>query len=74
MAESAAKILLVDPPSVSPNELNLGLASIAGVLRARGHAVRVLDLNNLNVPGGRARRLGRIPRPARCCGAKSSVL
>ena len=57
MAESRAKILLVDPPSVSPNELNLGLASIAAVLRARGHAVRVLDLNNLNVPGGRARRL-----------------
>ncbi len=57
MAESRAKILLVDLPSVSPNELNLGLASIAAVMRARGHEVRVLDLNNLNVPGGRARRL-----------------
>ncbi len=57
MVESRAKILLVDLPSVSPNELNLGLASIAAVMRARGHEVRVLDLNNLNVPGGRARRL-----------------
>ena len=57
LAESRAKILLADPPSVSPNELNLGLAGIAAVLRARGHAVPVLDLNNLNVPGGRARRL-----------------
>jgi len=57
MADSRAKILLVDPPSVSPNELNLGLAGIAAVMRVRGHAVRVLDLNNLNVPGGRARRL-----------------
>jgi len=57
MAESRAKILLVDLPSVSPNELNLGLASIAAVMRARGHEVRVLDLNNLKVPGGRAQRL-----------------
>ena len=57
MPESRAKILLVDLPSVSPNELNLGLASLAAVGRAAGHDVRVLDLNNLNVPGRRPRRL-----------------
>ena len=57
MRESRGKILLVDLPSVSPNELNLGLASIAAVLRRRGHGVHVLDLNNLNVPGSRRQRL-----------------
>ena len=57
MSESRCKILLVDLPSVSPNELNLGLAGIAAVLRDDGHEVRVLDLNNLNVPGTRKGRL-----------------
>ncbi len=57
MSESRGRILLVDLPSVSPNELNLGLASMAAVLRREGHEVRVLDLNNLNVPGHPRRRL-----------------
>jgi len=51
------RILLVDCPSVSPNEINLGLASIAAVLRADGHDVRVLDLNSLHVPGRPMSRL-----------------
>ena len=57
MSEKHGRVLLVDLPSVSPNELNIGLASIAAVLRAAGHEVRVLDLNNLNVPGNRKSRL-----------------
>ena len=57
MSDSHGKILLVDLPSVSPNELNLGIASIAAVLRERGHAVRVVDLNSLHVPGSRKKRL-----------------
>ena len=57
MADSRAKILLVDLPSVSPNELNLGLANLAAWLRLRGHEARVLDLNSLAVPGSRRRRL-----------------
>jgi len=57
--ESDARVLLVDLPSVSPNELNLGLASLAAVLRQRGHEVRILDLNSLKVPGSRRRRLRR---------------
>ena len=57
MSESRAKVLLVDLPSVSPNELNMGLASIAAVLRERGHAVRVIDLNALHLPGRPKRRL-----------------
>ena len=57
MSENHGRVLLVDLPSVSPNELNIGLASIAAVLRATGHEVRVLDLNNLNVPGNRTSRL-----------------
>lgn len=52
-----SKVLLIDPPTVSPNELNIGLASIAAVVRQRGHDVRVLDLNNLHVPGSRKARL-----------------
>jgi radical SAM superfamily enzyme YgiQ (UPF0313 family) len=51
------RALLIDCPSVSPNELNLGLASMAAVLRHRGHEVRVLDLNSLRVPGSAQRRL-----------------
>jgi len=58
MSASRARVLLVDLPSVSPNELNVGLASVAGVLREAGHDVRVLDLNCLRVPGGVKRRLG----------------
>jgi len=57
LAEGCGKVLLVDPPSVSPNELNLGLASIAAVLRERGHQVRVLDLNSRRVPGSRRKRV-----------------
>ncbi len=57
MPESAMRVLLVDVPSVSPNQINLGLASIGAVLKQRGHEVRVLDLNNLNVPGSRGSRL-----------------
>ena len=57
MRDTRAKILLVDLPSVSPNELNLGLASIAAVLRDKGHEVRVVDLNNLRVGGSRRARL-----------------
>jgi len=53
----ALRILLIDCPSVSPNELNLGLASIAAALRGQGHQVRVLDLNSLRVPGSRRSRL-----------------
>ena len=48
---SSLRILLVDCPSVSPNEINLGLASIAGALLDAGHAVRVVDLNSLKVRG-----------------------
>lgn len=58
MSESRARVLLVDPPSVSPNELNLGLASLAAVLRQDGHEVRVLDLNSWHVPGRISARLG----------------
>jgi len=54
-----ARILLIDVESVSNNVINVGLASIGAVLTARGHAVRVLDLNNINVPGRRAARLRR---------------
>jgi len=57
MSSSSARVLLVDLPSVSPNELNLGLASLAAVLRREGHDVRVLDLNSWRVPGRRATRL-----------------
>ena len=57
MSESRAKVLLVDLPSVSPNELNIGLAGIAAVLRADGHEVRVLDLNCQRLPGRPTRRL-----------------
>jgi len=57
MSESRGRILLVDLPSVSPNEINVGLASIAGVLREKGHEVRVLDLNNINLPGKPGSRL-----------------
>jgi len=57
MSERTAKILLIDLPSVSPNEINVGLASIAGVLRESGHDVRVLDLNNMHVPGTKISRL-----------------
>jgi len=57
MPDSHGKILLVDLPTVSPNELNIGLASIAAVLIQRGHDVRVLDLNNLHVPGQPMARL-----------------
>ena len=58
MSDGAGKVLLVDLPSVSPNEINLGIASIAAVLREAGHDVRVLDLNNQHVPGSRESRLG----------------
>jgi len=54
-----ARILLIDVESVSNNVINIGLASIGAVLKARGHAVRVLDLNNITVPGRRAVRLRR---------------
>ena len=57
MPDSRGRILLVDLPSVSPNEVNLGLGALAAVLRAEGHEVRILDLNNLKVPGSRAGRL-----------------
>jgi len=57
MNEHRARVLLVDLPSVSPNEINLGLASIAAVLRENGHEVRVLDFNSLHVPGSRRSRL-----------------
>jgi radical SAM superfamily enzyme YgiQ (UPF0313 family) len=57
MPDSRGRILLVDLPSVSPNELNLGLAGLASVMRGDGHEVRVLDLNNLRVPGSRSSRL-----------------
>ena len=57
MSASRAKVLLVDLPSVSPNELNVGLASIAAVLREAGHEVRVLDLNCLRVAGKPTGRL-----------------
>ena len=57
MTNRTAKVLLVDLPSVSPNEINLGIATIAAVLREDGHEVRVLDLNSLHVPGSRKARL-----------------
>jgi radical SAM superfamily enzyme YgiQ (UPF0313 family) len=57
MSDSRGRILLVDLPSVSPNELNLGLAGLASVMRQDGHEVRVLDLNNQHVPGSRTARL-----------------
>jgi len=57
MPESRGRVLLVDLPSVSPNEINVGLAAIAGVLRQKGHDVRVLDLNSLHVPGKPMSRL-----------------
>jgi radical SAM superfamily enzyme YgiQ (UPF0313 family) len=47
MSSTRGKVLLVDPPSVSPNEINVGLAGLAALLRARGHDVRVVDLNSL---------------------------
>lgn len=56
MSATRGKVLLVDPPSVSPNELNMGLACLAAVLRARGHEVRVVDLNSF-VTGRSAARL-----------------
>lgn len=57
MSESRGRVLLVDLPSVSPNELNLGLAGLASVMRRDGHEARVLDLNNQRVPGSRDARL-----------------
>ena len=65
MSDKQGRVLLVDLPSVSPNELSIGLASIAAVVRAAGHEVRVLDLNNLNVPGSRKTRIDVMP----ICGA-----
>ncbi len=59
MTDSGMRVLLVDVPSVSPNQINLGLASVGAVLKQRGHEVRVLDLNNINVPGSRRARLRR---------------
>lgn len=58
MSVSTARVLLVDLPSVSPNEINVGLAGIAAVLREAGHEVRVLDLNSLRVSGPMKQRLG----------------
>ena len=55
--DSSAKVLLIDLPSVSPNELNIGLAGLAAVLRAARHDVRVLDLNSQHVPGRPRARL-----------------
>lgn len=52
-----AKVLLIDVESVSNNVVNIGLASIAARLISLGHEVRVLDLNNINVPGRRSARL-----------------
>ena len=52
-----ARVLLIDVESVSNNVINIGLASIAARLISLGHAVRVLDLNNINVPGRRSARL-----------------
>ena len=57
MTGKRLRILLIDVPSVSPNVLNIGLASVGTVLQADGHEVRGLDLNNINVPGSRERRL-----------------
>ena len=54
---SGLRVLLIDCPGVSPNELNLGLASMAAVLRQDGHEPRVLDLNSLKVPGNPRERL-----------------
>lgn len=40
------KILLIDPPGWQKHSLNLGLAYLAGAIRAAGFDVLILDLNN----------------------------
>jgi len=57
MTDKRLRILLIDVPSVSPNVLNVGLASVGTVLQVDGHEVRALDLNNIRVPGSRESRL-----------------
>ena len=52
-----AKVLLIDVETVSNNVINIGLASLGAYLKQRGHEVRVLDLNNITVPGSRRARL-----------------
>jgi len=54
---SHGRILLIDVESVSNNVTNIGLASLGALLKSRGHDVRVLDLNNITVPGTRRARL-----------------
>jgi len=57
MSPDQLRILLIDTPSVSPNVINIGLAAIGACLEADGHVVRVLDLNNITVPGRPRERL-----------------
>ena len=57
MNESSTRVLLIDVESVSNNVINIGLASLGAYLISRGHQARVLDLNNINVPGRRSKRL-----------------
>lgn len=51
------KVLLIDPPGWQKHSLNLGLAYLAGAIRAAGFDVRILDLNNHVYPEARLKKI-----------------
>ncbi len=56
------RVLLIDPPGEFRGGLNTGLAYLAGAVRAAGHDVQVLDLNNRDLADTNATLLAVVRR------------